>query len=117
MFYRTVLQPSYIGSYVQHVWPHVQYLSFRVSSECIYQWIYKDSQNGGSLYKHLRRHHKKRKKQRKYGSLRGLLVNRVSQKERPDIVEKRERIGDWEGDTVEGRRGTAHVSTDRCIHY
>ena len=37
------------------------------------------------------------KKQRKYGSLRGLLLNRVSQEECPAIVEKRERIGDCEG--------------------
>lgn len=83
----------------------------RVSIECIYQWIYQDAQEGGHLYNHLRRHHKKRRKQRKYGSLRGLLPNRVSIHERPAIVEARERIGDWEGDTIEGGKGTEHIAT------
>jgi IS30 family transposase len=85
--------------------------TMRISSEGIYQWIYKDALEGGRLYKSLRRHHKKRRKQRKYGSLRGLLVNRVSWKERPGIVETRERIGDWEGDTMEGSKGGAHIAT------
>lgn len=91
----------------------------RVSTECIYHWIYQDAQADGYLYKHLRRHHKKRKKQRKYGSLRGLIPNRVSIAERPKIVDQRDRMGDWEGDTVEGGKGSEHVAThvDRKSRY
>ncbi len=33
---------------------------------------------------------------------RGQLVNRVSIDKRPDIVDLKSRIGDWEGDTVIG---------------
>jgi IS30 family transposase len=91
----------------------------RVSTECIYNWIYKDAQNNGYLFNHLRRHHKKRKKQRKYGSVRGLIPDRVSISERPAIVENRSRIGDWEGDTVEGGKGCGHIAThvDRKSKY
>lgn len=86
--------------------------TMRVSAECIYQWLYKDAHQGGHLFNHLRRHHKKRRKQGKYGALRGLLVDRVSISERPEVVDQRFRIGDWEGDTVEGsKKGKEHVVT------
>lgn len=85
--------------------------NMRMSAEGIYLWIYQDAKTGGHLFKHLRRHHKKRRKQQKYGSGRGLIPNRVSISERPEIVEQRSRIGDWEGDTVEGGKGTAHIAT------
>lgn len=93
--------------------------AMRVSIECIYKWIYSDAQEQGHLFNHLRRHHKKRRKQHKYGSLRGLIPDRVSISERPAVVEERERVGDWEGDTVEGEKGTAHIAThvDRKSRY
>lgn len=37
----------------------------RISAETIYQWIYADARQGGDLYRHLRRRHKKRRKQRR----------------------------------------------------
>jgi len=83
----------------------------RCSIETIYQWIYRDAQTGGDLYTHLRRVHKKRKKQRKYGTGRGLIPDRVSISERPAIVDERSRFGDWEGDTVEGKKGSGGVAT------
>lgn len=93
--------------------------SMRVSSECIYQWIYKDYRNGGILYKYLAKTHKKRRKQRKYGSLRGLIKDRVSIRERPVIVGSRVRIGDWEGDLVEGKKGSGFAVThvDRLSRF
>ena len=74
----------------------------RISLETIYQWIYADAVNGGDLYTHLRRCHKKRRKQRRYGSLRGLIPGRVSISERPQAVDHRARFGDWEGDIGKG---------------
>ncbi|MGH8672025.1 MAG: IS30 family transposase [Burkholderiales bacterium] len=74
----------------------------RLSTEAIYRWIYRDATQGGVLYGHLRRLHKKRHKQRHYGSLRGLIPGRVSIHERPAIVRSRRRFGDWEGDSVIG---------------
>ena len=77
-----------------------------VSHEAIYQWVIHDFKEGGTLYKALAKRHKKRKKQRKYGDLRGQIKERVSIKERPAIVQERSRLGDWEGDLVEGRKGS-----------
>lgn len=86
-------------------------LTMRISHEGIYQWIYKDCKNGGELYKLLPKCHKKRRKQRRYGSLRGLIKGRVSIHDRPKEVDSRERIGDWEGDLVEGKKGTGFFVT------
>jgi IS30 family transposase len=83
----------------------------RLSIETIYQWIYLDAINGGDLYTHLRRHHKKRRKQRRYGSLRGLIPGRISISKRPQAVETRQRFGDWEGDTVEGAKGSGAIAS------
>jgi len=66
--------------------------------------MYLDAKAGGELYQCLRWQHKRRRKQRRYGSLRGLIAGRVSISERPAIVEQRSRFGDWEGDTVYGGR-------------
>lgn len=46
-----------------------------------------------------------KKYKKRYGSYdkRGQLVNRISIDERPDIVDSKRRIGDWEGDTVIGK--------------
>lgn len=76
---------------------------FTISHERIYQHIWSDKRQGGELYKHLRHSHKKRKKQ--YGSKdkRGQIRNRISIDERPEIVEQKARIGDWEIDTVIGK--------------
>jgi IS30 family transposase len=77
--------------------------SMRMSHEGIYRWIYVDAKAGGSLYQCLRWQHKRRRKQRRYGSVRGLIPGRVSIRERPKVVHRRSRFGDWEGDTVYGR--------------
>ena len=74
----------------------------QVSHEWIYQYILSDKQAGGDLYKHLRSQKKRRKR---YGSRdrRGKLPNRRSIEERPEIVDHRQRIGDWEVDTIVGK--------------
>lgn len=75
----------------------------KLHHETVYQYIYKDKANGGLLYKQLTRACKKYKK--RYGSndRRGQLVNRISIDERPEVVDLKTRIGDWEGDTVIGK--------------
>ena len=83
----------------------------RISHETIYRWIYLDSRRGGDLYSHLRRRHKKRRRQTQYGSGRRFIPGRISISERPAIVEARERYGDWEGDSVEGAKGTGAFAT------
>ncbi len=55
--------------------------------------------------------HKKRRRQHRYGSGRGLIPGRISIDKRPDLVATRQRFGDWEGDTVEGAKGSGHITT------
>lgn len=81
-----------------------------VSHESIYQYVYADKRAGGDLYKHLRCQKKYRKR---YGSKdrRGKIPNRVSIEQRPEVVEERERIGDWEADTIIGNRKKQAIVT------
>lgn len=85
--------------------------SMRICHETIYRWIYEDSRNKGTLHAHLRRRHKYRRRQMRYGSGRRFIPGRVSIDLRPSMVAARERFGDWEGDTVEGKKGTSHLAT------
>jgi IS30 family transposase len=73
-----------------------------ISHETVYQRVYADKRAGGSLWKHLRCQKQRRKR---YGKrdLRGTIPNRLSIEQRPAVVEKRSRIGDWEADTVIGK--------------
>jgi IS30 family transposase len=74
----------------------------QISHEWIYQYILLDKQAGGDLHRHLRCQQKRRKR---YGSYdrRGRLKNRVSIDDRPSIVDTRQRLGDWEVDTIIGK--------------
>lgn len=83
----------------------------RISHETIYRWSYLDSSVDGTLYMHLRRKHKRRRRQHRYGTGRRFGNDRVSIDERPDVVATRQRFGDWEGDTVQGKPGTGCVAT------
>ncbi len=80
-----------------------KYREISVSHEWIYQYIYTDKRVGGDLHKHLRCQKKRRKR---YGShdRRGKLVDRVSIEQRPNVVNERSRLGDWEADTVIGKK-------------
>jgi IS30 family transposase len=89
-----------------------------ISHEWIYQHIYKDKRAGGDLYRSLRCQKKRRKR---YGTYRrrGRIANHVSIDERPAVVNARERIGDWEGDTVigKGHNGVLVTVVERTSKY
>jgi transposase, IS30 family len=81
-----------------------------ISHEWIYQHIFDDKDRGGELYQHLRLL-RKRKKRGKRVDRRGKMTNIHSIDLRPDIVESRERVGDWEVDTLQGKqKGKAIVT-------
>lgn len=89
-----------------------------ISHEWIYQYVYADKRAGGDLWKHLRCQKKRRKRQ--HGrDRRGMIPDRVSIDLRPEIVETRSRLGDWEGDTIVGARHKGAVLTlvDRKSGY
>jgi IS30 family transposase len=83
----------------------------KISHERIYQFLLVDKKTGGALYTHLRHSGKKRKK--RYGSKdrRGQIKNRISIDARPKVVDKKQRIGDWEGDTIIGKQQQKAIVT------
>ncbi len=75
-----------------------------VSHERIYQFVYADKGNGGSLYKHLRTGNNKYKKRYgKHKNRKVIIKNKVSIEARPDIINNKDRFGDWEIDTIVGK--------------
>ena len=90
-----------------------------ICHETIYKYIYCDKRNGGDLYMHLRCQKKRRKR---YGSgkdRRGTISDQVRIDKRPKVVEKRTRIGDYEGDTVIGKSHKGAIATlvDRTSRF
>lgn len=90
----------------------------QISHESIYRYIYADKRAGGKLYKHLRRQ-KKRRKRLGGRDLRGKIHDRVSIEQRPEIVDQRSRLGDWEVDLIfgSGRKGALVTLTERKSRF
>ena len=89
-----------------------------ISPESIYQRIWQDKRQGGTLWQCLR-HRLRRGKRGKCHKARGLIIGRVGIEYRPAVVDTRSRIGDWEADTVFGRQSQAPLLTlvDRRSRY
>ncbi len=83
----------------------------KLHHETIYRMLLQDKRAGGTLYKHLRHLHKSHRK--RYGSYerRGRIKNAVSIEQRPELVNTRSRIGDWEGDTIIGKNKKSAIYT------
>src|SRR5690554_18439 len=90
-----------------------------ISHETIYLKIYADKAAGGNLWRHLRCQKKKRKRYASGRDRRGQIIGRRPISERPAIVDRKERLGDWEGDTIIGAKHRhALVSiVERCTQY
>ena len=96
-----------------------------ISSEWIYQWIWRCKHRNKSAdkgYKKIYNHLKHCKRRRKRGSRkdnRGIIQDRVSIERRPKIVNKRARLGDIEVDFMMGKNhnGALLVMTDRATLY
>ncbi len=78
-----------------------------LSHERIYRMIWQDKRDGGDLWRSLRRRGKRYNKRAGKNAGRGLIPNRIDISDRPAIVSRKARLGDWEGDTVvsAGHRG------------
>ena len=72
----------------------------KLSHERIYQMIWDDKRDGGNLWRSLRRRGKRYNRRAGKNAGRGLIPNRIDISERPAIVARKTRLGDWEGDTV-----------------
>lgn len=75
----------------------------RLSPEWIYQYIFANRRLGGTLFQHLRQLNKRRRRSRVDGR-RARLPDIQSIDLRPAIVNSRGRLGDWEVDTLLGKR-------------
>lgn len=87
-----------------------------ISAPTIYKYLY---QCRPSLCKYLCSK-RQRKQKRKGSSERVMILDRIGIEERPEIVSKRSRIGDWEGDTIVSKKDdkTAFlVLHDRASRY
>jgi len=93
-----------------------------LSHEWIYQWIWEckhtkrqENQEYKQLYTYLK-HGKRRRKRGNRKDRRGIIPNRVSIEQRPQIINKRERLGDIEVDLMMGKnhQGSLLVMTDRA---
>ena len=87
-----------------------------VCHETIYSFLYAKKNKHLKLYSKLRRHRSKRIKHwtRKRNTVDILIKNRVSIKERENIIEKRKRIGDFESDSVIFPGQKAVLNTNIC---
>ena len=71
--------------------------------ETIYQFIYRDQAEGGDLHTHLRLANKPYKKRYGKHDKRGQIKNKTSIEQRPEEINKKQLIGDWEGDLIIGK--------------
>lgn len=90
--------------------------TFCVSAERIYQFIWLDKKQGGTLYRHLRTKGKRYQKRGNTNNRRGQIPDRVGIDKRPKIVDKKERFGDLEIDLVIGKdhKGALLTINDRA---
>ena len=89
-----------------------------VSHEWIYQHVYADKRAGGNLHKHLRCQ-KPYRKRAGSNERRGKIPNTTSIEQRPEIVEQRIRLGDWEVDLIlgKGHQGVVVTLTERKSRF
>ena len=86
-----------------------------ISHVSIYKFIYHDKLQGGDLYTHLRFYHTG-KRRAKYGQkYKGGIEDRISISKRDETVNTKERVGDWEIDTIIGtnRKGAITTAVER----
>jgi IS30 family transposase len=81
---------------------HPQDSKMRISHQCIYQWIRLDREAGGICYKDLRQSNRKRRKRYGSSAKTGQIKDRVGIEHRPAEVDLKQRVGDWESDTIVG---------------
>ena len=97
-----------------------QDINEKISHEAIYQYIYAQIHRDGYGYLrpgsedlriYLRWKRKRRQRKGMRGVQRLMSKNGTSIDERPEIIEKRKRVGDWEGDSVESKDHKPGINT------
>jgi IS30 family transposase len=83
----------------------------QASPSTIYTAIYRETAKTPSLRVHFRQNQAKPRHRKGTQDRRGRILDRVSIDQRPNIVEEKVRVGDWEGDTVESAGKNAYIAT------
>lgn len=110
---------QYVASHLKQGWSPEQIsgcvendIGEKISHEAIYQFIYAQVHRGGNGYVRpgredlrpfLARRHKKRARKGMRKGQRIFRAQGASIEDRPEIVGRRSRVGDWEGDSIESR--------------
>lgn len=81
------------------------------SHETLYKWIWEDKRKGGNVYLFLRHRGRKYRKRGAINNSRGHIPNAIDISQRPTIVDKRSRFGDFEIDTIVGASSSQHILT------
>lgn len=84
--------------------PPIELVGQTISHESIYDYIYNGSGRYEHLYPYLRRGQSKRQKQHSRKPQKVVIPERISIHLRPEIIDKKERFGDWESDTMAFRK-------------
>jgi IS30 family transposase len=82
-----------------------------LSPEWIYQMIWADKRTGGDLWRFLRRWGTRYYRRGARHAGRGVIPHRLDIAERPAIVARKSRFGDWEGGPIVGARHKGAVLT------
>jgi IS30 family transposase len=90
-----------------------------ISHETVYQHVYANKAQGGTLWKNLRCQKQKRKRYAGGRDRRGQIPNRRPLSERPLHIEARRQVGHWECDTVIGasHKGAVVTMVERKSGY
>lgn len=86
-----------------------------VSHQTIYRWFWSNSDIQEDLSDCLRHGRYRARRSGRQAPIR----NRIGIRQRPDVVDRRSRVGDWEGDTIVGKGHRGYVATfvDRRSGY
>jgi len=110
---RQYLSPEQVSGYLK------QHHALSLSHETIYRFIYSNPTRQAELQPFLRQGRRHRRKRYGSGARASCIPNRISITERPQEVDKKERLGDWECDTVIGqdRKSVLVTVVDRASLY
>jgi len=122
---------AYVGSRLTDHWspeqiagrlanrPPADLEGLSISHTTIYRWIWADPERTRQFRPFLRIARKARRKPYGKPSRQGQILGKRSIDERPKEAKERQRLGDWEGDTMvgKGRQGYLITCVDRASRY
>jgi IS30 family transposase len=82
-----------------------------ISTSTIYRWVKRDRSRGGQLWQQTRRLSHRYRKGYRVKDSRGRLKGKTPITDRSEVINSRQEIGHWEGDTVMGSDGRHCVLT------